>query len=93
MKSVQDLSECNIETKEYLGDYTRNLYDGFSFDVIGKSVLQSAYSANMPEQMYRTPNRQSAGSVTGSGTIHLQTRNDSFTDTPGFVARHATIRN
>ena len=42
-----------IETKEYLGDYTRNLYDGFSFDVLGKSVLQSAYSANIPAQKYR----------------------------------------
>ena len=42
-----------IETKEYLGDYTRNLYDGFSFDVLGKSVLQSAYSANVPVQKYR----------------------------------------
>ena len=58
LKSVQDLSECNIETKEYLGDYTRNLYDGFSFDVLGKSVFQSAYSANIPEQMYRTPSTQ-----------------------------------
>ena len=47
-----------IETKEYLGDYTRNLYDGFSFDVLSKSVLQSAYSANIPEQMYRTPSTQ-----------------------------------
>ncbi|MDD6487494.1 MAG: hypothetical protein PUF61_11160, partial [Spirochaetales bacterium] len=47
-----------IETKQYLGDYTRNLYDGFSFDIIGKSVLQSAYSANIPEQMYRTPSTQ-----------------------------------
>ena len=42
-----------IETKEYLGDYTRNLYDGFSFDVLGKSVLQSAYSANISAQKYR----------------------------------------
>ena len=42
-----------IETKEYLGDYTRNLYDGFSFDVLGKSVLQSAYSANVSAQKYR----------------------------------------
>ena len=42
-----------IETKEYLGDYTRNLYDGFSFDVLGKSILQSAYSANVPVQKYR----------------------------------------
>lgn len=47
-----------IETKQYLGDYTRNLYDGFSFDVLSKSVLQSAYSANIPEQMYRTPSTQ-----------------------------------
>ena len=47
-----------IETKEYLGDYIRNLYDGFSFDVLSKSVLQSAYSANIPEQMYRTPSTQ-----------------------------------
>ena len=53
-----------IETKEYLGDYTRNLYDGFSFDVIGKSVLQAAYSANIPEQMYRTTNRQSSHPAT-----------------------------
>ena len=42
-----------IETKEYLGDYTRNLYDGFTFDVLGKSVLQSAYSANVSAQKYR----------------------------------------
>ncbi|MBP5329265.1 MAG: hypothetical protein J6Y75_05135 [Spirochaetaceae bacterium] len=34
-----------VETNQYLGDYTRNLYDGFSFDVIGMSVLQSAYYA------------------------------------------------
>ncbi len=27
--------------------------DGFSFDVLGKSVLQSAYSANIPAQKYR----------------------------------------
>ena len=27
--------------------------DGFSFDVLGKSVLQSAYSANVPVQKYR----------------------------------------
>ncbi|MBP5603033.1 MAG: RHS repeat-associated core domain-containing protein [Treponema sp.] len=47
-----------IETRQYLGDYTRNLYDGFSFDIIGKSVLQSAYSANIPEQIYRTPSTQ-----------------------------------
>ena len=31
----------------------KNLYDGFSFDVLGKSVLQSAYSANVPAQKYR----------------------------------------
>ena len=42
-----------IETRQYLGDYTRNLYDGFSFDVIGKTVLQAAYSANIPAQKYR----------------------------------------
>ncbi len=66
-----------IETKEYLGDYTRNLYDGFSFDVLGKSVLQSAYSANIPAQKYRdshpelvsgsAPNNRTAlGSETGT---------------------------
>ncbi len=27
--------------------------DGFSFDVLGKSVLQTAYSANVPVQKYR----------------------------------------
>ena len=40
--------------------------DGFSFDVLGKSVLQSAYSATIPAQKYRdghvrhpeTPDRQ-----------------------------------
>ena len=57
-----------IETRQYLGDYTRNLYDGFSFDIIGKSVLQGSYPMALPEQKYRTPNRQSATSVTGSGT-------------------------
>ena len=31
----------------------KNLYDGFSFDVLGKSVLQSAYSANVSAQKYR----------------------------------------
>ena len=57
-----------VETKEYLGDYTRNLYDGFSFDIIGKSVLQGSYPMALPEQKYRTPNRQTATSVTDSGT-------------------------
>ncbi|MBO7485255.1 MAG: RHS repeat-associated core domain-containing protein, partial [Spirochaetaceae bacterium] len=57
-----------VETYQFLGDYTRNLYDGFSFDIVGKSVLQSAYSANLTDQKYRTPNRQSATSVTGSRT-------------------------
>ena len=50
---TRDAFGRRIETKEYLGDYTRNLYDGFSFDVLGKSVLQSAYSANVPVQKYR----------------------------------------
>ncbi|MBP5329273.1 MAG: LysM peptidoglycan-binding domain-containing protein [Spirochaetaceae bacterium] len=68
-----------IETRQYLGDYTRNLYDGFSFDIIGKSVLQSAYSANLSEQKYRTPNRQSATSVTGSRT-YAGGRNERGTD-------------
>lgn len=27
--------------------------DGFTFDLLGKSVLQSAYSANIPAQKYR----------------------------------------
>ena len=53
--------------------------DGFSFDVLGKSVLQSVYSANLPEQKYRTPNRQSATSVTGSGT-YANDRNERGTD-------------
>ena len=68
-----------VETYQYLGDYTRNLYDGFSFDIIGKSVLQSAYSANLPDQKYRTPNRQSATSVTSSGTSP-SVRNERGTD-------------
>ena len=50
---VYDAFGRRIETKEYLGDYTRNLYDAFSSDVLGKSVLQSAYSANVPVQKYR----------------------------------------
>ncbi len=68
-----------VETYQYLGDYTRNLYDGFSFDIIGNSVLQSAYSANLPDQKYRTPNRQSATSVTSSGTSP-SVRNERGTD-------------
>ena len=55
-----------IETKEYLGDYTRNLYDGFSFDVLGKSVLQSAYSANIPAQKYRDGQIRHPELVSGS---------------------------
>ena len=57
-----------IETKEYLGDYTRNLYDGFSFDVLGKSVLQSAYSANVPVQKYRDAHTGHPELVSGSAT-------------------------
>ena len=45
--------------------------DGFSFDVLGKSVLQSVYSANIPAQKYRdgyvrqpeTPDRHPETSV------------------------------
>ncbi len=55
-----------IETKEYLGDYTRNLYDGFSFDVLGKSVLQSACSANIPAQKYRDGQIRHPELVSGS---------------------------
>ncbi|MBO7486455.1 MAG: RHS repeat-associated core domain-containing protein, partial [Spirochaetaceae bacterium] len=68
-----------VETYQYLGDYTRNLYDGLSFDIVSKSVLQSAYSANLSDQKYRTPNRQSANSVTGSGT-YANGRNERGTD-------------
>ncbi len=57
-----------VETYQYLGDYTRNLYDVLSFDIVGKSVLQSAYSANLSDQKYRTPNRQSVTSVNNTGT-------------------------
>ncbi|MBR4824338.1 MAG: RHS repeat-associated core domain-containing protein [Spirochaetaceae bacterium] len=57
-----------IETKEYLGDYTRNLYDGFSFDVLGKSVLQSAYSANVPVQKYRDGQSGHPELVSGSAS-------------------------
>ncbi len=56
-----------VETYQYLGDYTRNLYDGFSFDIVGKSVLQSAYSANLSDQKYRTPNRQPNHHETSTG--------------------------
>ena len=48
-----------IETIEYLGDHTRNLYDGFSFDIAEKTVLQTHAAATMPEQKYR------AGSAAG----------------------------
>ncbi len=68
-----------IETRQYLGDYTRNLYDGFSFDIIGKSALQGSYPMALPEQKYRTPNRQSATSVNGSG-ISPSGRNERGTD-------------
>ena len=36
-----------IETKEYLGDYTRNLYDGFSFDVLGRLHFAVALSTEL----------------------------------------------
>ncbi len=42
-----------IETIEYLGDSTRNLYDGFSFDVVGKTLLQTRSAPAMTEQKYR----------------------------------------
>ncbi|MBO7485928.1 MAG: RHS repeat-associated core domain-containing protein [Spirochaetaceae bacterium] len=68
-----------VETYQYLGDYTRNLYDGFSFDIIGKSLLQGSYPVALPEQKYRTPNRQTANSVTNTGTS-LSGRNERGTD-------------
>ena len=79
-----------IETKQYLGDYTRNLYDGFSFDVLSKSVLQSAYSANIPEQMYRTPSTQrhpelvsgSASNNRNAAGTEIGTRYRYIDDTP-----------
>ncbi|MBO4728123.1 MAG: RHS repeat-associated core domain-containing protein, partial [Spirochaetaceae bacterium] len=46
----------------------KNLYDGFSFDVLGKSVLQSAYSANVPAQKYR--DGQSGHPELVSGSTH-----------------------
>ena len=62
-----------IETRQYLGDYTRNLYDGFSFDVIGKSLLQTSYPMALSEQKYRDartghPELVSGSAQTTSGT-------------------------
>ncbi|MDD6486723.1 MAG: RHS repeat-associated core domain-containing protein, partial [Spirochaetales bacterium] len=55
-----------IETRQYLGDYTRNLYDGFSFDVIGKSLLQTSYPMALSEQKYRDARTGHPGLVSGS---------------------------
>ena len=74
-----------IETNQYLGDYTRNLYDGFSFDVIGKSVLQSSYSATSPDQKYRTPtssSRQPASSGRNTAGTEIGTRYRYVDDNP-----------
>ncbi len=74
-----------IETNQYLGDYTRNLYDGFSFDVIGKSVLQSAYAAIAPDQKYRTPtsiSRQQASSGRNTVGTEIGTRYRYIDDNP-----------
>ena len=75
-----------IETKEYLGDYTRNLYDGFTFDVLGKSVLQSAYSANIPAQKYRDSHPELVSGSTSNGRnergTEIGTRYRYIDDTP-----------
>ena len=74
-----------VETNQYLGDYTRNLYDGFTFDVIGKSVLQSAYSAASPDQKYRTPassSRQPASSGRNTVGTEIGTRYRYIDDNP-----------
>ena len=55
-----------IETRQYLGDYTRNLYDGFSFDVIGKSLLQTSYPMALSEQKYRDARTGHPELVSGS---------------------------
>ena len=74
-----------IETNQYLGDYTRNLYDGFSFDVISKSVLQSVAPVNLPDQKYRTPassSRRPASSGRNTAGTEIGTRYRYIDDNP-----------
>ncbi len=52
-----------IETIEYLGDSTRNLYDGFSFDIAEKKVLNRTASFDV-----------SVKTRSGSAAAQTQTR-------------------